>query len=163
MDNDLDLKNPLSWIAVGFGAGLSPIAPGTIASFFAALFYFFVIDLFSEISLFFLIYLFFILLTYFFGILIYKKIIGSENDPRHFVWDEYVGMWIACFPISLSTSTTKSLLIAFFLFRLFDIWKPGIISKLDEVEGAFGVMIDDVLAGIFSCIILYLCIYFNVV
>ena len=114
MDKDLDLKNPLSWIAVGFGAGLSPIAPGTIASFVAALFYFFVIHHFSEISLFFLIFLFFILLTYFFGIFIYNKTIGSENDPRHFVWDEYVGMWIACFPISLSTSTTKSLLIAFF-------------------------------------------------
>jgi phosphatidylglycerophosphatase A len=68
------------------------------------------------------------------------------HDHGGIVWDEFVGFWIAMAALPV---TWQSLILGFVLFRLFDILKPWPISWLDRrVSGGFGIMIDDVIAGI---------------
>ena len=83
-----------------------------------------------------------------------------EKDSGMIVIDEAVGLWIAMIPALL---TPYSIGAAFVLFRLFDIFKPFPIGWLDKrVDGAFGVMIDDVLAGIYAALCLILLRHFGV-
>ena len=149
----MNLRNPLSWLSNGFGSGLSPVAPGTVGSFLALLIYYFLfyenIDTFKQ-HLFFII---FILISFFIGLFIYPRTVGEDHDPGSFVWDEFVGMWIACIPLALIDHSLKWLFISFISFRIFDIWKPFGIKFLDNKTGAFYVMIDDVLAGLLAAIL----------
>ena len=152
----MDLKRFLSVIALGFGSGLSPIAPGTVGSALAAtIYYFFISDSvynFLGISLF----LLFIVVSFFIGVFVYSQT-ADEEDPKSFVWDEFVGMWVACIPLSLfQVGLVCWLVAAFILFRIFDIWKPWMIKTYDNKSGAFYVMIDDVLAGLFTAIFISL-------
>ena len=158
----MNLKNPLSWLSVGFGSGLSPIAPGTVGSFFALIIYYYlffgnIIEVIDH-----LIFLFFIVISFFIGLFIYPKTVEGEEDPSSFVWDEFVGMWVACLPLSFIESSFLWLLISFFLFRIFDIWKPLGIRTFDKGHGAFNVMIDDVIAGVYSAVsMIFLFTFFN--
>ena len=153
MRKNLNLKNPLNWFSIGFGSGLIPLAPGTFASILAALIYLILIDpnLDSFLSISF--YVVFIILAFFFGLFIFPQSSGDIKDPSFFVWDEFVGMWIACLPLSFFELTWVWLIVAIIFFRFFDIWKPWIIREFDLMEGPFGVMMDDVVAGIFTSII----------
>jgi phosphatidylglycerophosphatase A len=76
------------------------------------------------------------------------------DDPSRVVVDEMVGVWI---PLLLA-STWWQALLALLLFRFFDIVKPLGIRSFDRRKGAFWVMFDDILAGIYSAIVLYLII-----
>lgn len=157
----MNLKNPLSWISIGFGSGLSPIAPGTIGSLFALLIYFFFFDNLLTSWINHLVFLVFILICFLFGLYIYPRTVEEDNDPGSFVWDEFVGMWLACFPLSLIGSSFFWLSVCFFLFRIFDIWKPLGIKSFDKKHGAFYVMIDDVLAGFYTAtLVIFLSIFF---
>ncbi len=157
----MNLKNPLSWLSVGFGSGLSPIAPGTVGSFFALIIYYYlffgnIIEVIDH-----LIFLFFIVISFFIGLFIYPKTVEGEEDPSSFVWDEFVGMWVACIPLAIIDFPLMWLFISFLLFRIFDIWKPLGIKVLDRKQGAFYVMIDDVLAGMFAAIaVIFLSFFF---
>ncbi len=72
----------------------------------------------------------------------------NKHDAKHIVIDELVGMWIA---MSIAQFSICSIVFAFIFFRIYDIWKPSIIKKVDnEVEGGLGVVIDDALAGFFA-------------
>lgn len=71
-------------------------------------------------------------------------------DPSRVVVDEMVGVWIAL----LAATEWKSALAALLLFRFFDILKPLGIRRLDQREGAFWVMADDILAGVYSALVL---------
>ncbi len=76
------------------------------------------------------------------------------HDDSSIVWDEVAGMLITMLAVPLSWQT---LLMGFVLFRFFDILKPWPISYLDKhVHGGFGIMIDDVLAGLFALFIIHL-------
>lgn len=160
----MNLKNPLSWLSVGFGSGLSPIAPGTVGSFFALIIYYYlffgnIIEVIDH-----LIFLFFIVISFFIGLFIYPKTVEGEEDPSSFVWDEFVGMWVACLPLAIIDFPLMWLFISFLLFRIFDIWKPLGIKVLDRKQGAFYVMIDDVLAGMFAAIaVIFLSFFFNLI
>ncbi len=68
----------------------------------------------------------------------------DSHDPSEVVIDEVAGMWIALLGAPL---TAPHLLAAFLLFRLFDVWKPGPIDRLQNLPGGWGVMADDVAAG----------------
>ena len=156
----MNLKNPLSWLSLGFGSGLSPVAPGTVGSIFAiAIYYFFffgnIVEWFDH-----LIFILFVVLSFFIGLYIYPKTVKEQNDPGSFVWDEFVGMWVACIPLAIINHSFQWLVIAFVLFRIFDIWKPFGIKKIDSKHGAFYVMIDDVLAGAFAGISMFFLSYF---
>ena len=84
----------------------------------------------------------------------------DDHDPSEIVVDELVGQWIALLPLSYAAwSMDISILAmwpawiaAFALFRLFDIWKPGPVGWADRRGDALGVMLDDVIAGIFAAI-----------
>ena len=150
----MNLKNPLSWISLGLGSGLSPIAPGTIGSLFALLIYYFLIESLLVSWIYSAFFLLFILLSFFVGLYIYPRTVEAENDPSSFVWDEFVGMWIACIPLPFLNPGIIWLFLAFLIFRVFDIWKPFGIKLLDKKHGAYYVMIDDVLAGFFAALVL---------
>ena len=153
----MNLKNPLSWLSLGFGSGLSPYAPGTMGSILALFIYCLVFydSPYSWInSLFFLI---FIIFSFFIGLFIYPRTVEEEDDPGSFVWDEFVGMWIALFPLVIwDIFWLWCIFLSFLSFRFFDILKLGPISYFDKLANPFGVMMDDVIAGLFSASILTL-------
>ena len=69
---------------------------------------------------------------------------SGSRDPSEIVIDEVAGMWLALIGIPV---TWPGLLAAFLLFRLFDVWKPGPIDRLQNLPGGWGVMMDDIAAG----------------
>lgn len=83
---------------------------------------------------------------------------AEDHDPSEIVVDEVVGQWIALWPVSLgaqmmgveSLALWPGWIAAFVFFRLFDIWKPLWIGKADRRGDAMGVMLDDVIAGVFA-------------
>ncbi len=84
----------------------------------------------------------------------------ADPDPGHVVIDEVAGQWVALFPVAFGaaqagvpvTALWPGWVAAFFLFRLFDIWKPGPVGWADRQKGAHGVMMDDLIAGLFAAI-----------
>lgn len=84
----------------------------------------------------------------------------EDHDPSHVVVDEVVGQWIALFPVAYGAARMSADLLAlypgwiaaFVLFRLFDIWKPWLVGRADARGDALGVMLDDVIAGVFAAI-----------
>ena len=84
----------------------------------------------------------------------------EDHDPSYIVIDEVVGQWIALFPVAYGAMMMSADLLAlypgwiaaFALFRLFDIWKPWLVGRADARGDALGVMLDDVIAGVFAAI-----------
>ncbi|XKM13197.1 phosphatidylglycerophosphatase A [Orbaceae bacterium ac157xtp] len=144
----LNLTNPIHLLAVGLGSGVSPIMPGTVGSLMAIPLWF----LFNGLPP--LLYWVFIVVAFVFGCYICQKTSNDTqtHDSGHIVWDEFVGMWITLFFIP--QVTWLWLLIAFVAFRLFDIVKPFPIGWFDkQVSGGLGIMLDDVIAGLFSSVL----------
>lgn len=136
----------------GFGSGFWPWGPGTAGALLASLMWLSMIHFFSPTALF--------LLTL--ALIVLGTIIGTwatnqlepfwGPDPKRVVIDEMVGVWI---PLLISpTNNIWFALGAFGLFRFFDILKPLGIRQLDQRQGGFWVMADDILAGIYSLIVL---------
>jgi phosphatidylglycerophosphatase A len=87
------------------------------------------------------------------GVVTAERARGDEEDPGRIVIDEYVGMLVTMAGHDL---TLWSLVKGFILFRAFDILKPYPIRKLERLPGGYGIMADDLLAGIFASIALFL-------
>lgn len=140
-----NFKDPIHWLAFGLGSGLSPKAPGTFGTIAALpIFYFLLQDLSPWV------YALVLLASFVIGVYACHK--TSEDlgvhDHGGIVIDEWVGMWLTMF---LAPEGIMWLLWGFVLFRFFDIIKPWPIKWLDEhVHGGFGIMIDDVLAGVMA-------------
>lgn len=139
-------------IATGFGSGFSPFAPGTAGALVATLMWLGVAFLFPA-------HLFFITLAL---LVIFTPLgIWSANelepewgeDSSRVVVDEMVGVWIPLLAVC-ATDNLLYALAAFVLFRLFDIFKPLGIRNMEKLKGGWGVMMDDVLAGIYSLIVI---------
>ena len=80
----------------------------------------------------------------------YEKKTGIHDD-KHIVIDEVAGVFLACAIAASVENSIVNFILAFVLFRLFDITKPSIIGKIDKkVKGGLGVMLDDMLAGLFA-------------
>ena len=147
---NFNLKNPVHFLALGFGSGLIKPAPGTWGTLAAVPVYWVLATL--PISVFLLV----ILIGFAVGIYLCGKTASDVGVHDHgaIVWDEFIGFWIAMIAIPFNW---VNVLIGFILFRIFDIIKPWPIKVLDQkVHGGFGIMIDDVIAGVFACIILHL-------
>jgi phosphatidylglycerophosphatase A len=133
------------FIAAGFGTGYAPVAAGTVASAAAAL---------SGAALLqaspLLLALAGLLATA--GGYIAVKRAGVEGDPGWVVIDEFAGQWITL--LALTRPTVPGLIAAFLLFRLFDITKLGPVGWADRQHGAFGIMADDVIAGVIAAVLL---------
>ena len=143
-------------ITTFFGAGYSPVASGTVGALFGCG----VIVLFNYFEVFLnnpFLFTAIILATTLIGIYSTNQLTSEwGKDPSKVVIDEVIGMWISMLLIPFSYI---NLLMAFVLFRLFDIFKPLGIRKLEQLNGGLGVMVDDVLAGIYANLVLQLIIY----
>ena len=153
-----------------FGIGYFKYAPGTAASFITCLIYY--ILWLSDFSLHSnKIYLvFFLIIILFYSIIIIDKLshLFKKKDPREIVVDEFVGQSIPLMSFIFSADTfvpivekTDNLIIfillSFVLFRLFDIVKPFPINIVDKkMKNGVGVMLDDIIAGIYSTIVIYI-------
>ena len=139
-------------IATGFGSGYFPKAPGTAGAVFATLVWFILSFLLSPYSLLivtaFLIVLFTALGVWSSGIM--EAYWGK--DPSKVVVDEMVGVWIPL--LAVRDGNVYYVLAALILFRFFDILKPFGIRKMEAIGGGWGIMLDDLLAGIYSLFIL---------
>lgn len=144
-------------ITTVFGLGFAPFAPGTFGALGAILFYYVLMFLGIELT------------TIPLGIMILAiTLIGVwstakvtpiwGDDPSKVVVDEFVGILVTMLFIPV---THLNLWLAFGLFRFFDILKPLGIRTLDtKLKNAWGVMLDDVLAGVYACISLHLILHF---
>lgn len=151
MKPKITIKTPWQFLASGFGSGMSPVAPGTMGTLMAlplwALFASY-LPLWGYILL--------IIIAGLVGIIICQKASDElgVHDHGGIVWDEFVGLWITMLfsPISWTTA-----IFGFLFFRFFDVLKPWPIKVIDaKVAGGFGIMFDDVIAGIFALITLRL-------
>jgi phosphatidylglycerophosphatase A len=143
--------HPAGWIALGFGSGLSPSAPGTAGSL-AALVPWLIVRGAGPMF-----YAIFLIATLALGVWACEWAVRKTNveDPSFVVWDEFVGQWIALLPLVILARSAWWIIVGFILFRLFDIWKPWPVSLADrDVGGGLGVMLDDVVAGAYAAIIL---------
>jgi len=131
-----------------FYTGLLPKAPGTWGTLAGIVVAWFIVGSLGYQTLF--LATIFITLISFKEIDRYEESVG-EHDSKEIVIDEVAGIWLS---LCISGATTLSYFaLNFVFFRIFDIWKPSIIGKIDkEAKGGYGVMGDDLLAGVFSAI-----------
>ncbi|MDR2409798.1 MAG: phosphatidylglycerophosphatase A [Bacteroidales bacterium] len=141
-------------IATGFGSGYCPIAPGTAGAVFAWIVWWILFLVFPPHS--YLLLQATVLLILVFTVLgiwssgVVEAIWGK--DPSRVVVDEMVGVWIPL--LAVSDGNIYYALFALAAFRLFDIFKPLGIRKMEALKGGWGIMMDDILAGIYSLLLL---------
>jgi len=145
------LQHPPVLFATGFGSGLSPVAPGTAGTLVSLLLFMLLRDTTWPL-------LILCVVGFVAGVWLCQR--TSEylgvHDHGGIVWDEFIGMWLTLLWVPLSLT---SLVLGFALFRLFDILKPWPIGYVDSnVKGGTGIMIDDVLAGVYGLIVIQLLI-----
>ncbi len=142
-------------LATGFGAGLAPVAPGTIGTLVGVgiclicwplpwLLRLLIVIALSGFSI------------YLAGLA--EKIYKRKDDQR-IVIDEIVGFQVTMLPVTI---TGLHLLVGFVLFRIFDILKPFPLRDLQKMPGGLGIVLDDVAAGIYSGILMLLLVFFGV-
>lgn len=145
--------SPVQFLAFGFGSGLMPKGPGTAGTLMAVPLYLLAADwglgLYTAALL--------------FAAVVGVWICGAASrqlgvhDHGGIVWDEFVGYWITMWAVPVSWTW---IVAGFVVFRVFDILKPWPISVLDKkVGGGFGIMIDDVVAGMMACVTLHLALW----
>ncbi|BBO26917.1 phosphatidylglycerophosphatase A [Alteromonas sp. I4] len=149
MDNQLrqrvSLKNPVHFLALGFGSGLIPFMPGTFGSL-AALPLLIPFLYLPPITL-----LIAAVLASAIGIYLCGKTADDMqvHDHGSIVWDEVAGILLTFLWVPLSLWTVVA---GFLLFRFFDIVKPWPIGPVDKyVSGGLGIMLDDIIAGLMAC------------
>lgn len=145
------LSHPAGWIATALGAGLSPVAPGTAGSLVALLPWWFLLRGLPVEWYVVVLVAGFVLGVWACGVC--DRRLGM-HDQGALVWDEVIGMWLA---LLAAPPAWWWMSVGFALFRLFDIWKPWPVRLADRrVHGGLGVMLDDVVAGIYAWIVLQL-------
>ena len=146
-----------------FFIGRIKYAPGTAASFITCILFLLLINIFN-VSFVFLITL--IIFIYSFFAINNSLIEFKSDDPQEIVIDEVVGQMLVLLAMPVYETLyplpiTYYCLGAFFLFRLFDIWKPYPVSYVDDnMSGSLGIMLDDIIASIYSILILILIFFF---
>jgi len=142
------LKSPVHFLAFGFGSGLAPKAPGTVGTLMAVPLYLLLVQL---------------PLTYYVVALLVATVAGvwlcgesarllGVHDHGGIVWDEFVGFWLT---MLMAPAGWLWIVVGFALFRLFDIWKPWPIRMIDQkVDSGLGIMLDDILAGVYALVVL---------
>ena len=129
-------------IATGFGVGYAPLAPGTVASLVTVVFLGFVP--FSRVGL--VVFLVGVVLVGTWAAHVAERAIGGK-DPGAIVIDEVAGMTLSVVAFPL---TPEVLAAGLALFRVFDVWKPPPARQSQRLTGGVGVMIDDLIAGLYA-------------
>jgi phosphatidylglycerophosphatase A len=146
----------ITFLATGFGSGLAPFAPGTAGTLVGVVICLLCITLPWPMRL---------LIVIALSVLsIYvseqaEKIYNKKDDQR-IVIDEIVGLQITMLPVAI---TVLHLCVGFVLFRIFDILKPFPINNLQRLPGGWGVVIDDVGAGIYAGAVMWLLVFGGVI
>jgi len=136
------------FLATGFGVGYSPVAPGTLGTLIAIPVYYFLSNISSPI--------YEITLVGFFFLSVWisenAEIFFGKKDDQRIVIDEIMGFLVTMLWVP---KTAILIVIGFFVFRFFDILKPFPIRRLEKkFKGGYGVVLDDVMAGVYSNIVL---------
>jgi phosphatidylglycerophosphatase A len=149
------MKNSVArLLATWFGCGYSPVAPGTVGAAAAVAIAWFANWQFT-------------------ANLVAGAVAGAvgiwaattearrsgRKDPGHIVIDEVAGQWITL--AGATAFNWKSSLYGFLLFRLFDIWKPAPVRQLERLPDGTGIMMDDLMAGVYGAVVLYLAGYLH--
>ncbi|HEY3599822.1 MAG TPA: phosphatidylglycerophosphatase A [Paraburkholderia sp.] len=146
------LSNPLHLLSLGFGSGLSPVAPGTVGTLFAWASFAVFSNRLTVVE-----WAILIVGGFFGGIAVCgftAKRLGIE-DPSPVVWDEIVAFWLVLLMVTPVTFTGQ--LWAFVVFRFFDMVKPPPIRYFDRrLKGGFGIMFDDLVAAFFTLLVIAL-------
>ena len=147
----------IAWfIGSGFGCGLSPLAPGSVGSFAAAIILYLLplavpTDWYSwqgsaTIAL-------LSVIGFAVGVWATGRMSAPDNpDPGSATWDEFVGMWLTCLFVPLHSAIW--LAGAFFVFRAFDVLKPWPCRRLENLPAGWGIMLDDVAAGFWGAAVM---------
>jgi phosphatidylglycerophosphatase A len=144
-------------LATWFGCGFFPVAPGTMGSLGALV----AVPLWLHYNL---VPLWFVVLTAAsFPLSVWAAGVtareSGRKDPGMVVIDEVLGQWLTL--AGATRLNWKSALIGFVLFRLFDIWKPGPVRRLEALPGGYGIVADDLAAGVLGALVLYAAGCFN--
>ncbi|MBP1748774.1 MAG: pgpA [Deltaproteobacteria bacterium] len=137
------IDNVLSFFNTCFCTGYIPFAPGTFASILAAVLIYCFPGIFTSI--------YFAGLCIIFGTVSINGERYEGKDPGHIVIDEFAGM---CVAMAGHKASLTIVIMGLVLFRIFDIIKPFPINRVERLPGGWGVMADDVLAGVFSNILI---------
>ncbi len=143
-------KKILNFFCSGFGIGYFPFFPGTIASLFILPFLWLLKENFT-IS-----FIFFIILVYTVISYVLLRLLKNDKknmDPSFIVCDEYIGQSLA---ILFCSQKITDYLLAFLIFRFLDIYKPFPISYFDNMKNEYGVLLDDIVAGLITTFIFYI-------
>jgi phosphatidylglycerophosphatase A len=144
------LTDPVHLLAFGLGTGLSPVAPGTVGTLLGVLLAWFTLNLGLNVQI---------------GLAVFLVMAGiwicdnsskriGQHDPGGIVWDEIAAMYIV---LLVAPPTPTAWILAFGLFRAFDIVKPWPIRDLDHsIGGGLGIMLDDLVAALYAAILLAL-------
>ena len=146
-----------------FMVGKIKYAPGTFASLLTCFLFFILISFFSYSVLFLI-----ILIIFLYSFIAINNSFDEfqSDDPKEIVIDEVIGQFLTLLAIPVYETlyplpTIYYCISAFILFRLFDIWKPFPISYVDNnVKGALGIMLDDILASVYSIFFLIILLFF---
>jgi len=140
------LTDPVHLLAFGLGLGLSPVAPGTVGTLLGVVIAWLALDLSFNVQI---------------GLAVAMFVAGiwicdnssrriGQHDPGGIVWDEIAAMYIV---LLFAPATITAWILAFGLFRLFDIAKPWPIRDLDHsIGGGLGIMLDDLVAALYAVI-----------
>jgi len=148
------MKHFVLILATGFGVGYSPVAAGTLGTLIAIPVYYFLSNISSPI--------YEITLVGFFFLSVWisesAEIFFGKKDDQRIVIDEIMGFLITMLWVP---QTAILIVIGFFLFRFFDILKPFPIRRLEKkLKGGYGVVLDDVMAGVYANIVLQVIAHF---
>ena len=141
------------FLATGCYSGYAPKAPGTVGTLVALIPFFFLQQLTN------MAYAIIVVIAILLGIVLCQMAdkLMQTHDNKAIVWDEFCGLWITLFMVPAGWYW---LIAGFVLFRFFDIIKPFPISWLDrKVSGGLGVMLDDIVAGLFALGCIQLAVY----
>ncbi|MBC8346694.1 MAG: phosphatidylglycerophosphatase A [Candidatus Marinimicrobia bacterium] len=136
------------WISTVFFIGKLPLAPGTWASIIATICWFLLFKDVNPIVLPAIAFFLFLI-----GVFASDAVVQDtkEHDPSRIVIDEWVGQWLA---LSMMPVTVTTGVIGLIAFRIFDILKPGPVRWMERLPGGWGIMADDVAAGIMAFFVL---------
>jgi phosphatidylglycerophosphatase A len=145
-------------LATWFGCGYVPIAPGTAASFVAVAIALAVEARWHMYPIWWLLPAIVLMWPGIWAAGVVAKRCKIE-DPRLVVVDEVIGQWITI--SGAMRLNWKSWLVAFFLFRILDIWKPFPVRQLEALPSGTGIVADDVMAGVYGALVLFVAGCFN--
>lgn len=161
MSNSNNIRFYDKFLTTGFYSGYSPFAPGTMGALVATTMWIIASIFICYVPL----QIATLLCICIFTLISIQPINRLEKtwgeDPSKVVVDEMVGVWICLLAVPhtelFSLRYWIYTIMAFALFRLFDIWKPLYIRKMEDIQGGWGVMMDDILAGIYGAIVIIIC------